>query len=326
MCRDLLAVDVGANKGYLLAHWLDLWRPDLAVTPASLYRRITAPPLAGFVEAKYACGACSDCQTGHTGTRSSPLCVLPGVAAAAAAAAPAAAAPPPPPSLTLYAIEPVPSNVRILQEGLLAHVTEATGGPGLGGVALHVEALAMVGSSATTSVQFGVCPPGHEVCGVKREHVPGETGGGPGAYEVATVNVTAMTLDAWAEAHGLLGGEGAAAARKIDVLAVDTEGLDALVLAGGARLLAARQVRVLLFEYHQFRAWSTSLLEDVVANLDNFGMDCYLLQQKLALRLTGSCWHAAFEFRYWSNVMCVLREEEAMAAALAGFAEIPIIA
>ena len=229
-------------------------------------------------------------------------------------------------SLRLVAIEPVPANVRILREGLLAHVEAAARAARDARVALRVEAFAVVGAEGVDAVQFGVCPPGHEVCGVKREGVPGEGGGGPGAYEVGTVSVAAATLDAWAAREGLLGGgaAGAEGGGVIDVLAVDTEGLDALVLAGGARLLAQRRVRLLLFEYHNFRAWATTLLEDVVRSLDGHGFDCYLLQQRLALRLTG-CWHAAFEFHYWSNVACVLRSEEALAAALAAFANIPLI-
>jgi hypothetical protein len=74
---------------------------------------------------------------------------------------------------------------------------------------------------------------------------------------------------------------------------------------------------------HNFRAWAQIQLKDVVSLLDSFGFDCYLLQQKLALRITG-CWDPAFEFHYWSNVMCVLREEEAMSAALAGFSDLPL--
>ena len=133
----------------------------------------------------------------------------------------------------------------------------------------------------------------------------------PARYEC----LNASTLDAWVEARGL-------GARPIDVLAIDTEGLDAPVLAGGGALLARGGVRLLVFEYHNFRAWRETELRSVVAALDAHGYDCFLLQKKLALRLTG-CWAPEFEFRAWSNVMCAYRAEEALLAALASFAVVP---
>ena len=279
-CRDVVAVSVGANKGYLLAHWADLLRPELNVTPASLYARFLAPPLRELIDFDVICGNCRDCDTAHVHTRVGPCAGTPG-------------------ALQLWAVEPVPGNVALLRGGLAAAVTEARGVR----AEVRVEQVALVGAPAPRTVAVEACSPGRETCGVVEEGAPAGGGG-------TAVEVPAYTLDGWAAAHGV---------RTIDVLAIDTEGLDAPVLAGGATLLARGGVRLLLFEYHDKRAWREATLQGVVAALDIYGFDCYLLQKKLALRLTG-CWDPAFEFKSWSNVMCARRAEEALAAALAAFA------
>lgn len=277
-CRDVVAVSVGANKGYLLAHWADLLRPELNVTPASLYARFLTPPLREMIDFDVICGNCRDCDAAHVHTRAGRCAGAPG-------------------ALQLWAVEPVPGNVALLRGGLAAAVAEARGVR----VEVRVEQAALVGAPAPRTVAVEACSPGRETCGVVEEGAP--AGG-------TTVEVPAYTLDGWAAARGV---------RAIDVLAIDTEGLDAPVLAGGATLLARGGVRLLLFEYHDKRAWREATLQGVVAALDTHGFDCYLLQEKLALRLTG-CWDPAFEFKSWSNVMCARRAEEALAAALAAFA------
>jgi hypothetical protein len=254
-CRSLTVVDIGANKGYLLALWLDLFRPHLQITPAGLYRYIQAHPTLGtFVDSRFVCGACGDCHTEHTRVRRGPGCVTAGGAAGSSPSLLDANY-----SLDMYAIEPVPANGKILREGLMSLLASRAAELGDARVSLTFDELAVVGTEETKEIQFGLCPPGHEVCGVKRDGIPGEVGGGPSAYEVGTVAVNASTLDAWAARRGFLrrgnsssssyGAESIQPQRRIDVLAVDTEGLDALVLQGGVRLFTERVVRVLLFEY-----------------------------------------------------------------------------
>ena len=293
-CRDIVAVNIGANKGYLLAHWLDLLRPTLNITPAGLHERFLAPPLAGLIDPSFTCGNCYDCKLGHVRTR------LGGGAPCAAA----------PARLRAWAIEPVPGNAALLRGGVAAAVAAAAaagGGANARAVEVHVEEAAIVGAPAPPTVAVEVCAPGGETCGVREEGAAAE--GAPTVF----ADVPAFTLDGWVEARGLA---------SIDVLAIDTEGLDAPVLAGGAALLARGGVRLLLFEYHDKGAWRRATLQGVVEGLEAHGYDCYLLQNKLALRLTG-CWDPAFEFKSWSNVMCAHRAEEALAAALAAFAVVP---
>ena len=61
------------------------------------------------------------------------------------------------------------------------------------------------------------------------------------------------------------------------------------------------------------RAWKTRSLEGVVETLNGYGYDCYLAQHFMLLQLTG-CWDAAYEFKDWSNVLCVPRDNTALLA------------
>ena len=61
------------------------------------------------------------------------------------------------------------------------------------------------------------------------------------------------------------------------------------------------------------RAWKTRSLEGVVETLNGYGYDCFMAQHYSLLQLTG-CWDAAYEFKDWSNVICVPRSNAALLA------------
>jgi hypothetical protein len=67
------------------------------------------------------------------------------------------------------------------------------------------------------------------------------------------------------------------------------------------------------------RAWKGTSLGSVVERLDGFGYDCFFENVASLTRLTG-CWHASFEIRGWSNVVCALRSEEAVMGLLLSLA------
>jgi len=90
----------------------------------------------------------------------------------------------------------------------------------------------------------------------------------------------------------------------IDLLSIDTEGSDALVLAGATQLLQSRRVRMLEFEYHSKGGWQRpGMLHDVVNTLASFGYTCFWQGNsgRLAPLLP---WCDGFEFRKWSNIVC----------------------
>lgn len=294
-CRDLVMVDVGANKGYLLAEWLDLIRPEMGITPNSLYSKYIKSP--GFPIAdkeNVRCGACGDCHDGHNPSRASKWCEGKGDNIVPTSHF----------GLTLYGLEPEPSNLKILNKGLVQifNLANETAN-GHGSTQLLIQQVAAVADDATHSVKFKLCPPGTESCGVEGS-----------SLDQGRVDIPATSIGSWADSKGI---------DIIDVLVTDTEGNDAPVLQGAAKMLSEGRIRLLQFEYHKIGKWKDSLLENVVDTLDGYGYDCFLLGHKdKALRLTG-CWASAYEFKHWSNVMYIDRREEALLATLSSFTSIP---
>lgn len=99
----------------------------------------------------------------------------------------------------------------------------------------------------------------------------------------------------------------------IDMLFIDTEGFDPLVLEGSKSLIAKQKIKIIIFEYHSVNYWAKNnpqsySLEETSDFFDFFGYDCYIEGTNEMLRLTG-CWINLFEFRTWSNILCVLRSE-----------------
>ncbi|WIA15679.1 hypothetical protein OEZ85_002305 [Tetradesmus obliquus] len=109
--------------------------------------------------------------------------------------------------------------------------------------------------------------------------------------------VPVTTVDAMMEQLGL---------QQLFLLKIDTEGFDVLVLQGARKALAAHKIDMVLFEYHGIGLWGKTpafTLKAVTEDMEMLGYICYL-EGKLLTRLTG-CWNDAFEFKAWSNVVCV---------------------
>ena len=289
-CRALTIVNVGANKGYLLASLLDLLRPALGITPASLHAHLVTPAVAARQNLHDGCGFCNDCLEGHLPTAASGARTC---FSDAGELLPPEAFP-----LTLHAFEATLSNAELLDYGVLAMARESRNATALS-TTLHRQAV--VGDPAVTVVQFGNCKAGVERCGVA-DAEKGFLGATKSDSDIGTVSVPAVTLDAWAETEGVT---------LIDLLAVDTEGMDPEVLKGASRLLESRRVRIVEFEYHSHRAWQATSLQAVVERLDGYGFDCFFENLSTLTRLTG-CWHGSYEIRGWSNVICALRSEGAV--------------
>jgi hypothetical protein len=99
---------------------------------------------------------------------------------------------------------------------------------------------------------------------------------------------------------------------EIFVLKIDTEGNDPKVMLGAQKLIADNLVSVVYFEYHKKAYWAKDY--DLKWFSESFfadkGFACYFLGHVCAMRLTG-CWDDVFEYRDWSNVMCVSMEKAA---------------
>jgi len=115
----------------------------------------------------------------------------------------------------------------------------------------------------------------------------------------------AVALDDWLDAQP-------AAARRVQLLSVDTEGFDGLVLRGAARAISTRSIDVIEFEY--IRAWHGSL-RDTLQWLDGHGYTCYWVGNHgnggVLAQASGGCWRNCFvEPRgRWSNLVCTHRAD-----------------
>ena len=90
--------------------------------------------------------------------------------------------------------------------------------------------------------------------------------------------------------------------REIHILSVDTEGNDALVLAGAEPLLRRRRVHVIEFEFSNRGAWKRLRLNDTVSELSAMGYSCFW--QSRWGRLAAYQPHCAYGVISWGNLLC----------------------
>lgn len=181
---------------------------------------------------------------------------------------------------TVYCVEPMPSNYNALK-----HAAEG------------VENLHIIQAAVTLSDKSFVDFPnekfGNEAFGISKK-------------SKNTVLVHATTVDKMVHETRV----------NPDVLTIDTEGNDAFVLLGAARVLASATVRYLEFEYHGVQPWKNYKLEWVINYLDNLHYDCFWAgNDGRTTKITG-CWQNAYEFHRWSNVVCAHRKHTCWLNAL----------
>ena len=267
----LIMVNIGANKGYGVVNVLSLWRPDLGINPASWHAALVDqyPAVEGYA----LCGVCNDCM--ESGDRKGE----PGPAS---------------PTITVHAVEPLPTNVPLLRKLQLrakaAKRVTMFVHPG----AVGPSAEAPLFFNASTCLQVG------------REDCILSTKDGPYVQAVTTWSLASFVAE-----HRL---------DHIDFLMIDTEGYDGAILLNSVDFLKARIARMIEFEYHRIGTWGPSSdkvqLKQVVDTMDAAGYSCYLQGKDGKLvDLTGTCWSPAYEMYTWSNVLCPLRGDVWHAAA-----------
>jgi hypothetical protein len=269
---------IGGNKGYDCVGWTRMFsRRDSSTArawPSAASWRVSLGEADAMMLStnKTACGACMQC-----------LADYPRPIAAAGLHN----------ELTPHVdcVEALPINARLLSA---AHATS----PMWGAAGLRiVHAAATHSAKDTATVLF---PSGDELtAGQEDIGIISEAGGS------ATLAVPALTID-----QLVFGGSAHFPDPLIPdvptVLTVDTEGHDPLVLQGAARTLATGRVAYVEFEYHGKGAWLNHSLREVVADMDDFGFDCYWAGVARVYKITG-CWHPEYEIRRWSNIVCAHR-------------------
>lgn len=296
-CRPVVVVNIGANKGYSVAHFVDLFVPNSGFSPTAVFSRIIERWPNN--EVAYPCGACDDCKELRVSAFVPDECEI-GIAGSGVRV----------PSVffgvDVHALEPVAANVEVLNVGVARLALDAQ----IDGLHVYVHRVAAVGDATLDVVPFSMCPMGLERCGVE----PKGTNGSISTWnhdQVIVENVKATTVDAMSARLGIN-------ADMIDILAIDTEGFDPDVLRGARTMLSEHRIRVIEFEYHKLRLWKVTALADVVSDLETLGYDCFFMQKYSLIRLTG-CFVSEYEFHDWANVLCVVRTDAALLAIVTSF-------
>ena len=205
------------------------------------------------------CGVCNDCK--ESGDRKGE----PGPAS---------------PTITVHAVEPLPTNVPLLRKLQLrakaAKRVTMFVHPG----AVGPSAEAPLFFNASTCLQVG------------RESCRLNTKDGPYMQAVTTWSLTSFVAE-----HRL---------DHIDFLMIDTEGYDGATLLNSVDFLKARIARMIEFEYHAIGRWGPSSgkvqLKQVVDTMDAAGYSCYLQgKDRKLVDLTGTCWSPAYEMYTWTR-------------------------
>mmetsp|Transcript_15217 Transcript_15217/g.22414 ORF Transcript_15217/g.22414 Transcript_15217/m.22414 type:complete len:323 (-) Transcript_15217:179-1147(-) len=97
----------------------------------------------------------------------------------------------------------------------------------------------------------------------------------------------------------------------VDFLSIDAEGYDSQVIIGMLKVLAFKKIRFLEFEYHKVGSWANADLKMILEILDEFGFDCFWQGNFGQLWRATGCWTPTHsQRRYWSNIVCVNRNEK----------------
>ena len=182
------------------------------------------------------------------------------------------------------AYEPVPANFAVLQQRAMFEAWTSANWTGYQMALTAPDLVPASGrvqffSSAAEGDQQGSLSQGASLGGV-------------------AISVDASTLDAHLEriGHG---------ATPISLLKIDAEGFDPQVLLGAAGTLKAGRASYVTFEYNsKWGSASDRSLSSVVEDMTTFGYDCYYITAGNLIPIFGAWWDAAYEIKFWSNVMC----------------------
>lgn len=260
-------VNIGANKGYLTAHFFALYAPEFGIAESSLKDYWT-----NTVRVDLPCGPCKDCEEPPTGSAEFYKKHSPNGELGSAR------------DIHVYTIEALPSTYTALAAAPAWQPAKDV-----------LSILNLAGDEKPGKIMFSSCNTASEVCAIDPD--------GKG------ISVDAISVESFMKDHAI---------DRIFWLAIDTEGHDPAVLRGAENILAAGRVEVLQFEYNGERGlWKKPevLLAPIVAHLDEIGYTCFL-ESSHNLYLLSRCWSGVFEWKAWSNVICVNQKSRAILGGL----------
>ena len=293
--NDKVFVNVGANKGYNLAVWLNNFKPRLSITPMKWHEALMNVNTRRIVD----CGVCKDCEATFTISPEANPTLYSSQS-----------------HLTMFAVDLNCENIQLIQQIPSILTT-------LDGTYTSIYTSCAGVSDVASRITMTKCPIGHERCHLSHDttnsiHITGKVSlpivtltelirifheklqhkqGSHHHHHLHDHSLTPTTTDTEYKPF-------------IDILMIDTEGNDYLVLKGAHELFQYHQIRVVIFEYHQLLPWKDQLLEECIKEMEYFGFDCYFQGQGRLWKISGEdCWQSNYEFHDWSNVMCVYKQD-----------------
>ncbi|KAL3809859.1 hypothetical protein ACHAXA_000228 [Cyclostephanos tholiformis] len=309
-----LMLDVGCNKGYASADFLDALSPGSGINPSSLVDAIRSVSRETKTRIDRDGGVCNDSKRRLNPDRTTERMVQ------------------------VHCFEPSPATYNMLKlaRSKLIHADGGVAGGGgamwnIHNLGLHSEVGDMMWHPACANAV------GDELCTI----VPDGTM--EGAITVPVVTVDRFLKDAYSKAAG--GGEGRVV---VHLLKIDAEGLDPAVLGGSTNLLTRSGAILVTFEFNPRLSekkenphgmWGKGgnprkdLLE-VTSWLDGLGYDCYVDSRRVdngerdkgvpdapaLYRITGNCLTEEPRVRGWANVVCASRKFKKAASMLRNLA------
>ena len=294
-----IMVNVGYNKGYNFANWMQLFAPATHMTPSEWFRQIDEAKTS--LPWEKACGECIDCRVAfaRTSRQTSANLALFGVDLN---------------EQNTHLLQSIMKNLNIKRVGSSRNISSTAAAdigdqPNFDGVSMELHHAAVSDHDGHLAIKK--CAPGEEKCAITPPEMWNISVDVLRSQSDQYYQVRLMSVDSFAkEIFGKLREKYAVHPQQpmdVDILMVDTEGNDPLVLKGSAHMLSHRLVRCVIFEYHFFGQWEFHKLEKVVQQFDKDGYDCFFQGQKRLWAISNSCWHPLFEFHGWSNVMCLRR-------------------
>lgn len=284
-------VNIGVNKGYNLANWIHFFHHHDLVNSSSWFDAIKAvlSPTTQ-VEKSYFGGYCQEVD--DVFERKSPNFLSPQ-------------------HLTFLAVDLNCNNLDLIQR-IWSHIEKNTANITVGPTSFNpFDGLALMTYCAAMSDTLGEvmvdCPVGDELCRI---------GNGQSGKKIPVMTMDRLYTQAMHQLRSVQSSGASSGSHNrrrfhpngIDMLVIDTEGNDYLVLQGTKHLFAHRSVRLVAFEYHEYPPWDKYSLKQTVEWLDSMDYDCFFQGRGRIWQLTR-CWDDLYEFRGWSNVQCVLRND-----------------
>ena len=290
--KVVVLMNVGFNKGYNFAHWINLFSPLSNITGPVWYEN--ARKAGVLSNSADDCGWCDDCKVSyflkpnHSSLTAKKRIMLLGVDLNELNH-----------EMVNKILEYISSNKSFKTDSISIHLK-------LAGV-----------SNENSNFEVPRCKAGDELC-----HLPSKKMQNLAVVKGSKKHIQLLTLENAYRTilanisdlpdtlrESLSKSDFDNGTTLIDMLYVDVEGFDALVMQGARKLFMQKTIRLVRFEYNMIPPWKHMQLKNIVFDLDVFGYECFFEGQERLWYISGSCWHDSWEFHMWSNVLCIKRND-----------------